>query len=98
LYFNFDVFLNQLELSGWDVHTLVGSDMQPRFVLPPEAIIDWFGVFGHELAHNHKGEHDAEFSNWMMMYLTTYVENLSSYLDQIRVAIQTQELPRALEL
>jgi len=82
LYFNLDVFLAQIRTQGWRFKSVVGEDLRPVFVPPKEAVVDWFGVFCHECSHNHIGQHDAEFANWMMSYFTGYLELLNAHLEQ----------------
>jgi hypothetical protein len=82
LFFNLDTFLSQLEARAWRTTTVLGPDRQPRFLLPPDAIVEWFGVFCHELAHNHVMQHDAAFSNWMLMLFTEFLDKLQAYLDR----------------
>jgi len=92
LYFNFWVFLSQMELQQWTVKAILGPDRQPYFIVPREAIVDWMAVFAHELAHNHIAAHDANFSNWMMMYWTDFLDHLNALVYQYESAAKTGQL------
>jgi len=88
LYFNFFFFLVQLENTGSRIYSTLDSNMQPKFLVSPDCVIDWYGIFCHELAHNTHHQHDAAFANMMMIFFTSFVEPLNACLTKLKDEIK----------
>mmetsp|Transcript_34107 Transcript_34107/g.54592 ORF Transcript_34107/g.54592 Transcript_34107/m.54592 type:complete len:1709 (+) Transcript_34107:145-5271(+) len=81
LFFNLDVYLSQLDSSSERMQTVMGPDMQPRFITPRAIMQSIYAIYCHELSHNHIHQHDAAFANWMSMYFVEYLDNLQMFID-----------------